>query len=311
MLEVYCMHDLEKKLDAIMIRLSNQSLCIGLKDFVSSFEVGKFYSVTTNPPDRMDAYFITAFDENSSVFGCKKPDEILTWLRSSDELCSAKGSERGDIPILVIRNNLSVEASVRTEIIHVDPNLIRFIRSRDLLFYYRNRVNMLFEFRNRSKINKFPPFDAENERFGMEIVDKFKDRLSRDDITKTELNAKIDECNDSILSLDKNKDQLKTDTGFKIYDFIQNNPNGNLENVQSIYTQIESSIGDIDRQISSIRAKITEYQKELAAIPAGSYQALCSAVESSIRKHESNNKLIAELEAFEREMESDLYFNPK
>jgi len=305
------MHDLEKKLDAIMIRLSNQSLCIGLKDFVSSFEVGKFYSVTTNPPDRMDAYFITAFDENSSVFGCKKPDEILTWLRSSDELCSAKGSERGDIPILVIRNNLSVEASVSTEIIDVDPNLIRFIRSRDLLFYYRNRVNMLFKFRNRSKINKFPPFDAENERFGMEIVDKFKDRLSRDDITKTELNAKIDECNDSILSLDKNKDQLKTDTGFKIYDFIKDNPNGNLENVQSIYTQIESSIGDIDRQISSIRAKITEYQTELAAIPARSYQELCSAVESSIKKHESNNKLIAELEAFKREMESDLYFKLK
>ena len=311
MLEVYCMHDLEKKLDAIMIRLSNQSLCIGLKDFVSSFEVGKFYSVTTNPPDRMDAYFITAFDENSSVFGCKKPDEILTWLRSSDELCSAKGSERGDIPILVIRNNLSVEASVSTEIIDVDPNLIRFIRSRDLLFYYRNRVNMLFQFRNRPKINKFPLFDAENERFGMEIVDKFKDRLSRDDITKTELNAKIDECNDSILSLDKNKDQLKTDTGFKIYDFIKDNPNGNLENVQSIYTQIESSIGDIDRQISSIRAKITEYQTELAAIPARSYQELCSAVESSIKKHESNNKLIAELEAFKREMESDLYFNPR
>ena len=311
MLEVYCMHDLEKKLDAIMIRLSNQSLCIGLKDFVSSFDVGKFYSVTTNPPDRMDAYFITAFDENSSVFGCKKPDEILTWLRSSDELCSAKGSERGDIPILVIRNNLSVEASVSTEIIDVDPNLIRFIRSRDLLFYYRNRVNMLFKFRNRSKINKFPPFDAENERFGMEIVDLFKDRLSRDDITKTELNAKIDECNDSILSLDKNKDQLKTDTGFKICDFIQKNPKGNLENVQSMYTQIESSIGDIDRQISSIRVKITEYKKELAAIPAESYQALCSAVANSIRKHESNNKLIAELEAFKREMESDLYFKLK
>jgi len=311
MLEVYCMHDLEKKLDAIMIRLSNQSLCIGLKDFVSSFEVGKFYSVTTNPPDRMDAYFITAFDENSSVFGCKKPDEILTWLRSSDEHSSAKGSARGDVPTLVIRNNSSVEASTRTEIVDVDPNLIRFIRSRDLLSNYRNRVNMLFKFRNRSKINKFPPFDAENERFGMEIVDKFKDRLSRDDITKTELNAKIDECNDSILSLDKNKDQLKTDTGFKIYDFIKDNPNGNLENVQSIYTQIESSIGDIDRQISSIRAKITEYQKELAAIPAGSYQALCSAVESSIRKHESNNKLIEELEAIEIEMESDLYFNPK
>ena len=72
------MHDLEKKLDAIMIRLSNQSLCIGLKDFVSSFEVGKFYSVATDPPDRMDAYFITAFNEDSGVFGCKNPEEILT-----------------------------------------------------------------------------------------------------------------------------------------------------------------------------------------------------------------------------------------
>ena len=307
------MHDLEKRLDSIMIRLSNRGLCFGFVDFVSSFEVGKFYSVTTNIPNRMDAYFITAFDENSSVFGCKKPDEILTWLRSSDEHSSAKGSARGDVPTLVIRNNSSVEASTRTEIVDVDPNLIRFIRSRDLLSNYRNRVNILFNFRNRPKINKFPSplFDAENERFGMEIVDNFKDRLSRDDITKTELNAKIDECNDSILSLDKNKDQLKTDTGFKIYDFIQNNPNGNLENVQSIYTQIESSIGDIDRQISSIRAKITEYQTELAAIPARSYQELCSAVESSIKKHESNNKLIAELEALEREMESDLYFKLK
>ena len=47
------MHDLEKRLDSIMIRLSNRGLCFGFVDFVSSFEVGKFYSVTSNPPDRM------------------------------------------------------------------------------------------------------------------------------------------------------------------------------------------------------------------------------------------------------------------